>query len=653
MKRNPKRIWRSVISVVLVFTLVLGMAASAFAASTTPEYVDRDEMTQKVEELYGMVEDYCATDAEAQKVLDKVITAVNSEEFAEAVAEMEAFLAEEGKTIDSVIDEIVVELNDLNAYLYELKIQIDNDPEAQAKVAEIEGQIKDLEALLNKAYDQKDALIDAAEKAQAAIDKMVEIAVTDSDEDMAPSIAQLKEAIQDVATALEEVQVIADNLCNAIDEAVAETTAIIEEIDVLNAEIKANIEELEADVKAEIEAIIADIEAAITEVESTVAEAITAVETAIDEAKAIAAEIAAAVEAAIDEAIAYVEARIEAATTCDYEVNKDSYLVALGDSTAYGKDSYVAKLAAKLEIDFDNLSEEGMTADALYDVIEDEAAKIAEADLITVGFGNAEIMAFAYDNMLFDEADIEWAKYVGKENVVYVEDALAEVEDYLVENVGDAEVAAMLLDGIEAYAYGYTALACSYPKVINEIKEVNADAQIIIVGMYNPLSGVAVDVEGTEVAIGDYIDYVIAASNAHYFGYSLITGNAIYVDAPKVETGVTAGTIAIGDLLEMLEDFAGFAPTENGHIYISEQILDAMNVTKAEEAGLLGDADDNGEVDVDDAQLIMEWYAGLVDDADIALDVCNVDGSGEVDVDDAQTIMEYYAGLIDEFPAAK
>jgi len=665
MKRMTKRMWRSVISMVLALSLVLGMTATAFASTDVYE-VNRTDVENTIEELYGMLEDYCAEDADAQKALDAVKKAVkdNEADLAAAKAELEAFLAEKDSSIDEVIDEAIAQLNVLNA---ELKAWYDANPE---KVASIEKSVEYLEALVDEAYAERAALYEAGEKALAAIDKMIEIGVTNSDEDMAPYIAELKAAIEDVDAALDTVVGAAEAVNATIDEIVAVAAEIVADVDALIEEVKAEIERIEAEIekavdevkaeleamKAKLEAAIADIEAAIDAVEAAIVafnEAVeefnAAVEAAIADAIAFVNEFNAAVEAAIADAIAAIEAAIEAATTCDYEINKDSYYVALGDAVAA---EYAALLAADLGVATKDLSAEGMTAEELFAVIEANKADIEKADLITLGLGNAEIMAAAMAQVE-DPAELDWSKYVGAENTAYVEEALAAIADELAAAGITGEIAEMILDAVEGYAYAYTTLLCNYPEAVNAIKAINPEAQVIIVGMYNPLAGMVIDVNGTEVALGDYVDYLIAASNAHYFGYALLTGNAIYVDAPDVEISLDTDEAYQADdimgILAILTAVFESAPTEAGYEYIAEQILNAMNITKAED-GIWGDANGDGVVDSTDAMLVCQYDAWMLDAADLDLSVCDVNGDDIVDSTDAMLICQYDAWMIDKFP---
>jgi hypothetical protein len=184
---------------------------------------------------------------------------------------------------------------------------------------------------------------------------------------------------------------------------------------------------------------------------------------------------------------------------------------------------------------------------------------------------------------------------------------------------------------------------------VNAIHSINPEAQVIVVGMYNPLAGVVVDLDGTELAIGEYVQYVVDAANVSALAFAMITNDAIYVDAPAVETLNTKTEMTALQLITefLVNKAAKLNPSENGHAYITEQILNALTIHVV---GLLGDADNNGEVNTMDALLVLQYYTGAITESDLVLGVCDVDGDGIVNTLDALLILQFYTGAIDKFP---
>jgi hypothetical protein len=159
---------------------------------------------------------------------------------------------------------------------------------------------------------------------------------------------------------------------------------------------------------------------------------------------------------------------------------------------------------------------------------------------------------------------------------------------------------------------------------------------------------------GTEIAVGEYVQYLIDAANLQNLIYAMLTENTIYVDAPAVDTlfeeAVAEGSInVVGPQTYIFALMMGYMnPSETGHEYIKDQILNALNVTRATK---LGDVNHDGLVDVEDAMLIQQYDAFLVGEEDLDLSVADVSGDGVVDVEDAMLIQQYDAFIIDVFPA--
>jgi hypothetical protein len=66
---------------------------------------------------------------------------------------------------------------------------------------------------------------------------------------------------------------------------------------------------------------------------------------------------------------------------------------------------------------------------------------------------------------------------------------------------------------------------------------------------------------------------------------------------------------------------------------------------------MMGDVNGDGFVDVEDAMLILQLDAFILEEGDLDVTVADVSGDGLVDVEDAMLILQFDAFLIDEFPA--
>lgn len=145
--------------------------------------------------------------------------------------------------------------------------------------------------------------------------------------------------------------------------------------------------------------------------------------------------------------------------------------------------------------------------------VEEFQNSVAEADIISMAVGNANIGVYMTDmikqvlNMNNSNADISFATV---ENALRLIDADEEIELLAMEAYYKA------LDYLEAYlpretankisgiiTYVVTSFLVNYNLALNRIAELNPDVEIIIVGLFNPLSKCELDIvyEGTEYTV--------------------------------------------------------------------------------------------------------------------------------------------------------
>lgn len=600
----------------------------------------------------------------------------------EIEAKLTALAAEYGideESINAELEAIYTAIEtEVNAQYAAIEEQLNADiaalqAEAQAQIEALEAELAEYEAQLAEAAE------DAIEGIQAQIERVTgDIATVN--EDLACAIEHLENAaeiayneiVAEVTAAYEAAiaeleQALAD-LEAAYNEAVAELEQKLAElkeaydkaVDELTAAADAAIAELVAQVEAQlaelekigeelgelVDGIYAEIRDELTAAQVAIEEILKGNLDAIEDLKNALVDLGAeAVIDVVESIIAQIEAMFEEATTDDYVITPDSYYVALGDGSAE-TESYVEELAAYLGIECNNLAEDGQEMADAYGVIADNAEDIAAADLITIGYSNSTFAAEAF-NAAVDGVDLDWSTYVTDAGVVYVEDALAEISAELAANGITGDYNARAMDAIEAYAYSSVAYACNLPGVVSAIRAVNEDAVVIIVGQHNAFTGTTLAFEGVEIDLGEYVDYLVTGAAVHGIAYCMITGDAIYVEAPDAATDAPA-EIGMDTLIAFMRgDFSVLYPNATGDLYIRDKILNALNITTA---GLLGDADSNGVVNTTDAQLVLYYYTGKQTNVAINASVCDVDGNGAVNTSDAQLILYYYTGKITKFP---
>ncbi len=563
------------------------------------------ELEAAVEELKAMVEDYA-------QMLDEAVRA----EVEKAIAKLEAAIAE------------------LEAAIEELKAAVEAQVEAAKKaveeaLAKLEAVIAEVEAAINGVIADVNAAI---EELYEALEQLKEEAISGA--------AQI---VEELKAALEELrEVIAENADKIAAEVLAELNAAIDEIEAALAEIDAIIK---GAVDGTIEDVIAELEDALAELQDAVEALIEAAEGKVDEI--------------IEEAIAAFEAAANEAMTGEYEIAEDSYYVSIGDASASAEpetDAYSYKLATYLsenygldmDTQFVQLANEDLTIAELETVLQASAAEIAKADLVSVGVGNNIVNDFVAMQVKLAMAgkptqEMDWTAFVGTEGLEYVDEALVDINAKFLESGLDAQYAAVMTLAVESYAYAYMNVAASYPEIVNAIHEINPEALVLLIGMYNPMEGVVLTYGETELNLGEYVQYFVDVANFEMLACAMLMDNTVFVSAPDVETNMTAGQYDIVQFLSTLLFFGteDMRATNNGHEYIKDQIISAITFASEEDDFLLGDVTGDGKVNMADVTAIRRY---LISEELYPLNVekaGEVTGDGKINMADVTAIRRY------------
>ena len=177
-------------------------------------------------------------------------------------------------------------------------------------------------------------------------------------------------------------------------------------------------------------------------------------------------------------------------------------------------------------------------------------------------FGQPEYKDWVIEDML---------KKYGSENdlIVKLTEAVAKIHgiEYALEVVSKAA-----LNGL--YKFN-----TNYPAIINLIHEINPNADIYVIGLYNPLSDTAIS-DDIPIKIGNALDPVMMSLNLYLAQLNPAKKYYTYVDA--FNTSVI-GTITLTSLVGKDMNLAGMGdytmnihPNEKGHAYIADQVLKAI-----------------------------------------------------------------------------
>lgn len=644
MKKFTKNVGRSGIAMLLTLCMVFSLCCTGLVAQEkTPvddayDYLqgvlDQDVLNAEAEKaLADLLADQELKDfvngaydyAVAQGYVDTIAKAVNNVDTAlyenayaaamHIVADVEKFVAANGENIAT---DTVKALESAVAAV-----------EAVETEEELLAALEDLNAAMETIYKgyAADALVNEIEN---DLNKMIPAL-----ENALESLAILGESLDTLYADLEKLAgLINDQI--PYDQIKAEMEAIIADIEEQLAVIDAEIAKLFEELKA---AGIAGLEDAIAEFEAKIAELEVAVEKAIAEATAAIEEVTVEVEAAF----AALEARFAAALLGDYTRCYDHDYVAIGgvNSTA---DSYVKAVAeyigaeeatvlapATIETVVANIAENQETLetaslitynveamDLVNIILSEEGANWDKyipvetqdliVEIITKVLTEVATHDFAVDaetlNGLYEEAkaealaaaaeyvDVEilaeaeavadaWVAEIFPQAVAIAEEVRAEVLANLeaVYNDETLQAAAPLIDRM---VYATVAYAIETVYALEAIQEINDEALLVVAGMYNPLQGLTVAVEGETIDIGAAFDYVIEATSLYYYGYAVITEGAVFADTYSATTNGFGDKVFDlanqNDLIALLEALE-VAPMldADGQDAVADAIIGAIN----------------------------------------------------------------------------
>ena len=306
----------------------------------------------------------------------------------------------------------------------------------------------------------------------------------------------------------------------------------------------------------------------------------------------------------------------------EYTYDIDSYVVSLGNSIAQEnllEDSYIELLAAELGLSNSQIKELGLQGlrveDLLYllsdNVYIDEYTKqlqletlrdqyvreVSKADLITIQFNNLDFtLALIEDYMLENKTyKLDWHKYVGLDIARVIESALAkiktEIRNYVAQNdiitpeiqqlLGDKKIEDLLVLIIESYAYTQVSSINVYDDLLNAIRSINPNANIITLGSYNMFDELSMQIGNEKLNIGEYINYLVGLSNVQNLVHSMNTENITFVSVPDTQSkfDINDNAELIDYLMALLMSPEVFLPSLDGQVYIKDQILNSLRLS--------------------------------------------------------------------------
>lgn len=331
-----------------------------------------------------------------------------------------------------------------------------------------------------------------------------------------------------------------------------------------------------------------------------------------------------------------------------YTCDADSYYVAFGDGSALSRNSYVEKLAEKLGLNgttvanrrYKKHAKEEFTPEYVLNNIGDYRADILAADLITLSFNNVATTSYMMDQLKAalgvsgSVKDNDWSAILGPDTAELVD----EVVDMLkteIEKGGFGAMGDALVVAIESFAYAYASRLVSYPALIETIHSINPNALVLIVGTYNDMKNMTVEIGDMVLPIGNYTQYLIDIANLETLALSVLSERTAYIAAPDVEIKSTTKNVVIdpNNLTKTISAVASFIsdisrgnlnPSDNGHRYVANTVL--SSITKIDPHKCVYDNDCDNRCDICKEKRTVK---GHVYDA-VCDNECNVCGSRRI-----------------------
>lgn len=360
------------------------------------------------------------------------------------------------------------------------------------------------------------------------------------------------------------------------------------------------------------------------------------------------------------------------ATFGEYAGGKNAYYIAIGDSSSImssGEDAFPEMLAKKLDIDHTNLAQAGLFAADFGAILDANMDKLEEADLVTMSFSVNTISDQIFSNLKTivtgkgTMVEPDWSLYMDEEAQAQIQSMLDDMRNDLLEGGLDSKYpnkdityADIMVMAIEHYLFQFIAHINTYPELINTIHAANPDALVVLVGMNNPMNGFELTYDESVIPLGEYLNFVVEATNTHYLLKAMTSENVVFVDAPDVKTVREATAEEEGEeLLNQIELLpflvrslsrltAEYQTHADGHAYIKDQIIDALT------AKVLGDVNGDGKVNNVDAMLILQYAVGVIKEDRLNLNMANVNGDSKTNNVDAMLVLQYAVGVIEKFP---
>ena len=251
--------------------------------------------------------------------------------------------------------------------------------------------------------------------------------------------------------------------------------------------------------------------------------------------------------------------------------------VALGDSitTGYGLDeaqSFAEQIAEQEGYTLnDSLASDGATSTDLLEVVRSEANAdtLKNADLITITIGGNDLMDALYA-YLAEEYNTQNSTDITAEDV---KESLAGEEGAAVNQITMLKFAISNISNFQSSSIAnssYNALGYNFVEIIETIREINQNAQLIVVNQYNPYSHLTTGISGLNLSsVISAFDSAVQALNVGISSGEAIAGYTVadvYTKFKEAESNPCNASVSLPSIN------LDFHPNATGHGLIADTI---------------------------------------------------------------------------------
>ena len=276
------------------------------------------------------------------------------------------------------------------------------------------------------------------------------------------------------------------------------------------------------------------------------------------------------------------------ANFCQGSLRADDLLLFLGGDVVLD-DYYYAEIEPNLESSLEATQQKYIE-------------NVKNADLISVAIGGGNFLTFAgkYVNkkiagtpytLDWERIGIDMTGETAKQFKATLDSMVPLIgnevlKDYIPEGVDIENAGDYIYALLEGMVYGYASYRYYYLQVLDRIQEINPDANVLILGIFNPVDewSMSIDVDGKDVIIpiGAAVGTLLEIANIEPLVFAIQNKNAAYVDISEAETILESDNpgrdLVFSDYFNSSFQSNGKAvhASEAGHKYIAEQMFTAI-----------------------------------------------------------------------------